>query len=203
VLSRLDLDGAVAALRAGEVVALPTDTVYGLGASLATPAAVERLYELKDRPGHVPLPVVCASEVQARALCPRWPDAAGRLAAEWWPGALTIVVGARDEVARLVHGPGGRVGFRVPDLAALRELLEATGPIALTSANEHGEPPCTSVERVEEAFAGRGELAGVLDGGVRDGVVSTVVELDADGGWRILREGAVSEASLADVLGPR
>ncbi len=199
-MRRLSVDEAVAALLAGEAVALPTDTVYGVGASLAHPRAVERLYTIKRRPGHVPLPVICADEDAARSLCPPWPEAAGRLSAALWPGALTLVVRARPEIADLVHGEASRVGLRVPDDDLVRTLVSRVGPIALTSANEHGEPPCTSAEEVERAFEGRDGLAGVLDGGLRDRPVSSVVEVH-EGGWRLLREGAVARSTLVEILG--
>jgi tRNA threonylcarbamoyl adenosine modification protein (Sua5/YciO/YrdC/YwlC family) len=195
----LGLDEAVAALRSGGVVALPTDTVYGIGASLEHPEAVEALFTLKRRPGAVALPVVAASAGALAGLVSRWPRDASRLADEFWPGALTIVVEARGSLGALVHSATSRVGFRVPDDDLLVAVLAATGPLALTSANEHGAAPCVTAEVVREVFAGRHELAGVLDGGRRDAAVSTVVDFDGEG-WRVVREGAITVSRLSAAL---
>ncbi len=193
----LDVEGAIAALRAGEVVALPTDTVYGLGAALADPAAVARLFAVKDRPTAVALPVVLGDADQVAALGVAWTPAAARLAAALWPGALTIVVGAPGELAARVGGRDS-LGLRVPDDAAVRAIARAVGPLALTSANAHGEPPATTATQVRAAF-GAG-VAGVVDGGTRDGAVSTVVDLSGPT-WVLRRAGAVSPERLAALLG--
>ncbi len=186
-------------LRGGSVVALATDTVYGLAASLARPDAVAALFALKRRPTTVALPVLVDGVAQIEAMGVNWSARAARLSDALWPGALTIVVPAPAALARLVGSVRTSVGFRCPGDQDLRELLTRTGPLAVSSANEHGEPPCTTAEQVRQAFAGRA-LAGVLDGGVRDGLVSTVVELSEDGWW-ILREGALTRDVLVDLLG--
>lgn len=191
----VDLDAAVAALGEGGVVALPTDTVYGVAASIRFPEAVASLFALKRRPSSLALPVLVASPAALHDLVTDWPDVADRLARALWPGALTLVVGATPALCALVHAPRGRVGFRVPDDPGLVALLTRSGPLALTSANAHGEAPCTSADEVRAAFAPRDELAGVLDGGRRDGQVSTVVEV-TDEGWQVLREGAISTARI-------
>ncbi len=198
MIARLDLARAVAVLAAGEVVAIPTDTVYGLAASLDQPAAVARIFGLKSRPPTTALPVLVDDPARAAALGVTWDARAAALVRAFWPGALTIVVPAPDELARRVGGSGA-LGLRQPDDATARALLARTGPLATTSANEHGDPPCTSAEEVDAVFATREGLAGVLDDGPRRATVSTVVVLEADG-WRVAREGAVSEAALAAVL---
>ena len=193
--SLLTIDGAVTALREGAVVALPTDTVYGVAASIRFPDVVETLFALKRRPMSSALPVLVASLAAVREIATDWPAAADHLARAFWPGALTLVVGADAELCELVHAPGTRVGLRVPDDAVLREILATTGPLAVTSANEHGAPPCTRAAEVLVAFATSPTLIGVLDGGARDAAVSTVVEVTANG-WRVLREGAISGAEI-------
>lgn len=198
-MTRLSFDEAVGALRSGAIVALPTDTVYGVGAGLEFPEAVEGLFALKRRSAAVALPVVAADADAVARLVERWPRAAARAAAEFWPGALTIVVEARGPLGALVHSASSRVGFRVPGDELLAAVLAATGPLALTSANEHGSAPCVTADDVLVAFAGRDELAGVLDAGRRDSPVSTVVEFDDDG-WRVVREGAVSVSRLSAAL---
>lgn len=199
-MSRLSFDEAVARLRRGEVVALPTDTVYGLAGSLAHPGSLESIFELKGRPASVALPVMVDDVATLEAWGVHWPERASRLSERYWPGALTVVVAAPAELAALVGGDGQTVGFRVPGDDVIREVLAATGPLAVTSANAHGSPPCTSADEVLAVFADHAAFAGVLDGGRRDGAVSTVVEV-TELGWRILREGALGEDELAALLG--
>jgi L-threonylcarbamoyladenylate synthase len=199
VIARLGVEEAVAALGRGEVVALPTDTVYGLGASLAWPGGVGALFEIKRRPSSSALPVVAASRDALGDLITGWPPPSRRLAERLWPGALTLVVPATREVCDLVRSTSGRVGFRVPDDDVLAEVLRASGPLALTSANEHGEAPCVTADEVAERFAGSSALAGVLDAGRRDDPVSTVVEFP-EGTWRITRLGALGPEAVAAVI---
>ncbi len=198
-MSELRVSRAVTLLGEGAVVALATDTVYGLAASLAHPGALAALFALKRRPGNVALPVLVDGVAQIEALGVTWPARAARLSGALWPGALTIVVPAPASLARLVGSANASVGFRCPGDDELRRLLTRTGPLAVSSANEHGEAPCTTAAQVRAAFAGR-PLAGVLDGGVRDRPVSTVVELVGDS-WHVRREGALAREVLADLLG--
>jgi L-threonylcarbamoyladenylate synthase len=198
VIRRVNLNEAADLLGAGEVVALPTDTVYGVAASIAHPEAVTRLFALKDRPADVALPMLAASLEQIGAAgIDVTPDLA-RLAAAFWPGALTIVVTAPDELARRLGASEPTAGVRVPNDLALRELLERCGPLAVTSANVHGGPPCESAIQVDAVFADSDVLAGVLDGGERRASVSTVVDITSRP-WRVLREGAISGDALEKV----
>jgi len=199
VSARLSVDEAVAALAQGRIVALPTDTVYGVGASLDQPAAVTSLFALKERPTSVALPVVADSSESVSELTMRWPAGAARLSRAFWPGALTLVVGAGEPLCELVRSASHRVGFRVPADAALLEVLRRSGPLALTSANLHGASPCVSADEVLAQFVGREELFGVLDAGRRDAVVSTVVEFDGDA-WSIVRQGAIAATDIAAAL---
>ena len=186
----LDLAGALDALKRGGVVAVPTDTVYGIAASLAQPGAVRALFSLKRRPGHIALPVLVDSVEQIEMLGVTWPSRARRLSDAFWPGALTIIVGGvGEELADLVGSSA----------AVLRELIAGAGPLVVTSANEHGQPPCSNAAQVLEAFAGRTQLEGLLDDGERSGVVSTVIDL-ARSTWAVVREGAISEALLDAAL---
>ncbi len=198
-MRRLTLDEAVDALAAGEVVAVPTDTVYGLAARLDRPAAIAAVFALKRRPASVALPVLVAHPEDLGPLGVALGPLGERLAERYWPGALTLVVSAPEELAVLVHARTGTVGVRVPADPTVGALLERTGPLAVTSANEHGEPPCTSAEDVAAAFAGRPGLAGVLDGGTRASAVSSVVEVTGPAAV-VVREGALSAAAIADVL---
>jgi L-threonylcarbamoyladenylate synthase len=196
----IDPDEAVTLLLMGKVVAVPTDTVYGVAASLAHPSGVAALFTLKGRPSSLALPVLVNSVEQIEAHGVVWPQQARQLARAFWPGAVTIVVPVPPKIANLVGSTSQNAGFRIPNDAPLRSLLSRSGALCVTSANEHGAPPCQSAAQVQGAFADRDELAGVVDGGERGGRVSTVVELN-DHSWRIVREGAIGAAEISAVLG--
>jgi tRNA threonylcarbamoyl adenosine modification protein (Sua5/YciO/YrdC/YwlC family) len=196
----MDTTGVLEALAIGGVVALPTDTVYGIAASLQFPEAVAALFVLKRRPATLALPVLVSSVDQIESLGVVWDGRAGALSRAFWPGALTIVVDVPENLSHLVGSTTRTVGFRCPDDAMLRHVLEQSGPLALTSANAHGDAPCQSAVQVLEAFDDLDGLDGVLDGGERSGRVSTVVDVSG-ATCRVVREGAISEAALAAVLG--
>ncbi|HWD95661.1 MAG TPA: L-threonylcarbamoyladenylate synthase [Acidimicrobiales bacterium] len=186
---------AIARLQRGAVVAVPTDTVYGLAATLEH---ADALFHLKRRPTSVALPVLVGSREAIDALGVSWPETAGRLGDAFWPGALTIVVAVDPTLAASVGG-GGTVGFRIPRDEVLLRILNECGPLAVSSANEHGESPCQSVEQVLEALGSNELLDAVLDGGVRGGNVSTVVEITQDS-WKILRAGSITDEAIERVL---
>jgi tRNA threonylcarbamoyl adenosine modification protein (Sua5/YciO/YrdC/YwlC family) len=181
------LEEAVDALLAGEVVVVPTDTVYGVAVALAVPGATRAIFELKERPADVPLPVLVADEAQARELAVVSPRAAA-LMAEHWPGALTIVL---PRAPGFDADLGGRdattVGLRVPAHDVPRELARRVGPLATTSANLHGRPTPPTADEVRSELAVRV----VIDGGRCDGAPSTVVRVDGDD-VVVLRQGAVT-----------
>jgi tRNA threonylcarbamoyl adenosine modification protein (Sua5/YciO/YrdC/YwlC family) len=190
----VDQNEAIARLRHALVVAVPTDTVYGLAAVLEQPEAIATLFRLKRRPTSVALPVLVGAREAIQALGVEWPAVAARLSDEFWPGALTIVVGVDARLARSVGGVGS-IGFRIPHDEVLLHVLSECGPLAVSSANEHRQPPCQSVEQVLEALGSNELLSAVLDGGVRRGEVSTVVEIAQDS-WRIIRPGSISAAEI-------
>lgn len=198
-MKRLTRDEAVDALRGGLVVVVPTDTVYGVAARLSDPGAVASLFKVKSRPGHVALPVIVSSLDQVAHLAVEWSDDARRLAERFWPGALTIIVNADPALASRV-GAASTLGLRRARHEVLSSIIEECGPLAVTSANEHGRAPCTSADDVL-ATSWAAPVAGVLDGGVCDGAVSSVVELTG-AGWHLRRAGALSVAELVSVLGP-
>jgi len=194
----VDPDEAIARLRRGLVVAVPTDTVYGLAAALDQPEAVASLFRLKRRPTSVALPVLVSAPEAIDALGVQWPAMASRLSAEFWPGALTIVVRVDAQLASSVGGTES-IGFRIPRDEMLLRVLNECGPLAVSSANEHGEPPCETAEQAVEMLGSNELLNAVLDGGLRQGEVSTVVEIGADS-WRMLRAGSISAEAIQRVL---
>lgn len=194
----VERDEAVRLLLEGAVVALPTDTVYGVAASVAHPAAVASLFLLKNRPPGVPLPVLVHALSPIQEVDVEWIDRAQRLSEEFWPGPLTIVVPTSHELATMLGGSRDTVGVRVPNDEMLLSVLRECGPLAVSSANTHGADPCQSAQDVLQAFPGE-HLAGVWDGGERRGEVSTVIEVD-ESSWRVLREGAITADRIAAVL---
>jgi L-threonylcarbamoyladenylate synthase len=193
----IDLDAAITALRAGEVVVVPTDTVYGIAVDPSRPGATDRLFALKDRPTDVPLPILAADADQALSLAAEVPPVARRFADAFWPGGLTIVLPRR---AGLGYDLGGAddatIGVRVPDHEVPRALALAVGPLATTSANLHGRPTPETAAGVATELAG---VAVVLDGGRCAGAASTVV-VCTDDGWRVVREGRIGIHQLRGVL---
>ena len=199
------LDAAVRAIEAGQIIGLPTDTVYGIGADPWRADAVERIFEAKGRPEAVALPVLVGDPADAATLAVL-DDRARRLIDRYWPGPLTIVLRRREDGAGTAPAPPRRlhlggddktVGIRCPDHPTARALLVRTGPLAVTSANRHGGEPAHSVA---ELRASLGEAVGVVvDGGPLEGAPSTVVSL-VEGDWRCLREGAITTDELAALL---
>lgn len=183
---------ALEALRRGEVVGLPTDTVYGLAAIPTAPGAVDRLFVAKGRPASVPVAVLVAEVEAAQALSDSALPTA--LVERHWPGPLTLVVRRRAGVDWDLGGNPATIGVRCPDHALVRELCASVGPLATTSANLHGNPSPTSAAGVAGEMAG-GPVALVLDGGECDGAPSTVVDVTGDAPV-ILREGALRESDL-------
>ena len=191
---------AVAALRAGLLVGLPTDTVYGLAASAEVPGATDRLFAAKGRGGDVPVAVLCADAAQALALAD--PDTLGdgvrRIAARLWPGPLTLVLRRRPGLAYALGEPEATIGVRCPAEPVVLAVAAAVGPLATSSANRHGEPTPPTAAGVAEHFGT--DVALVVDGGTRAAPPSTVV--DATGpDWKVLREGELNLADLTAAAG--
>jgi L-threonylcarbamoyladenylate synthase len=179
---------AVEALRAGDVVVYPTDTVYGLGCDATNARAVRRVFEIKGRPPDQPVPVLLADAHQAAELA-EIPEGARRLMRRFWPGPLTLVLPSRGVVAELVTAGTGTVGLRVPDHPVPRALVRACGfPLVGTSANTTGQPAPVTVAQVLSDLDGRVGL--VLDGGRLAGRPSTVVDCTGDRP-RLVRPGPI------------
>jgi L-threonylcarbamoyladenylate synthase len=202
-----DPGDALAQLVAGEVIAFPTETVYGLGASVRQPQAAARIYELKARPLTMPLMlhVGGVEAIEAFALgVPQW---ALELAQRCWPGPLTLIVPARPEIDRRILGGGESAGLRAPNHGLTLQLLELLGrhegalaALAGTSANPHGETPPTDAARARTLFS-MAQLPLVLDGGAcMLGIESTVLRV-SEAGPEILRAGAVGAQTIAELSG--
>jgi L-threonylcarbamoyladenylate synthase len=198
-------DQAVRALQAGGVIAIPTDTVYGIAVALATPAGIERLFAAKSRPPDKAIALLLADAQQAAEIGELTP-AAEALAHAFWPGGLTLVVPRRGDRLlpaaltgrALAPGDAATVGLRVPDHDAPRGLARIVGPLPTTSANRSGEPEARDADEIERLLGGALEL--ILDGGpAHGGPASTVVDVTG-AAPRILRSGAVADAAITRCL---
>ena len=189
---------AVECLKSGGIVAIPTDTVYGLGADPFNADAVQRLYTLKGRPDGKPIPLVLSSVDDVHRVAQNLPDYFFHLTDRFWPGGLTIIVEAKDLLPVLTAG-GNTVGVRIPDNPLLLKILKTFGgPAAITSANLSGEPPATSPQEIGEALASRIDV--IVDGGKTPGPVpSTVYDISVSPPL-IRRHGVISENTLAKEL---
>jgi L-threonylcarbamoyladenylate synthase len=195
-----DVARAAGVLRAGGLVAFPTETVYGLGADASNAAALRRLYTVKRRPADHPVIVHVGTAAQLDDLAADVPAVARVLARACWPGPLTLVVRRRPgAVADEATGGRDTVGVRVPDHALARALLDAFGgPVAAPSANRFGKVSPTTARHVRDDLDGDVDL--ILDGGPCDvGVESTIVDVTGDAPV-VLRVGGVSEARLTELL---
>ena len=195
-----DLEVAAGLLRAGELVAFPTETVYGLGADASNPDAVRAIFAAKGRPADHPvivhLPAADAMDDWAIDV----PDAARRLAAAFWPGPLTLVLRKAPQVDPLITGEQDTIGLRVPAHPVARALLEHFGgALAAPSANRFGHVSPTTAQHVIDEFDEG--VAAVIDGGPCDvGLESTIVDLSGEAP-RLLRPGMIPAEALAEVLG--
>ncbi|CCQ36309.1 threonylcarbamoyl-AMP synthase YrdC [Natronomonas moolapensis 8.8.11] len=193
-MSDPDLTDAVAAIRRGDLVVYPTETVYGLGVDALDPEAIERVFEAKGRSRHKPLSMALP-ELAAAADYARMTERERRFCERFLPGPVTVLVERTERVPDVLVDGGDRVGIRLPDHDTARALARRTGPITATSANRSGEP---SARRVDEIDAAIRERATVLDGGETPGTESTVVDVSAG---RIVRRGELAdeiEAWLAE-----
>lgn len=194
-----DLSAAAEIIKSGGLVAVPTETVYGLAGNGLDAAAVEKIYEVKGRPAVKPLALMVPGAESMEKYCLDVPPQAKTLAAHFWPGPLTIVLKARGEIPPVVRAGGDTVGLRCPDHAATLELLRLTGlPLAAPSANPSGGESPKNAQQVLRCFDGK--IEGLIDGGECGiGRESTLISL-AETPYRILRRGALSEEKIADAL---
>ena len=192
------LEDGIAALLAGELVVYPTETFYAIGADAFSTAALRRLFQVKGREPGRPVGLIAADTAMAFSVAREVPNVARRLAVAFWPGPLTIVMPARDEIADELAGPDG-VGVRVSPNQVARVLSAGLGkPITATSANVSGAAPA---RQLDEARAVLGEKVKVyLEGGqLTAPAPSTVVAVNSSG-WKMVRVGAISENQIAAAL---
>jgi len=191
----------VNSLQSGDVVALPTDTFYGLAVDPVNLRAVDRIYELKTRARHKPLSLLIADVAQANELARDIDTTFDRLAERFWPGPLTLIVKAGSKLPLRVTANTGNVALRVPEAPLCRAIVSALGlPITATSANLHGMPECTYAACVRDQFGDKIPL--IVDGGpTARSVATTIVDLSGgNNSWMILREGAIPTHEIALAL---
>lgn len=202
-LFKNDIDEAVEIIKSGGLVAVPTETVYGLGCNALDANAVDRLYSLKGRPEVKPLSIMVSGKKDIEKYCINVPEAAYVLAERFWPGPLTIVLEARENIPEIVRAGGRTVGLRCPDHPFTLKLLNALKiPLAAPSANPSGEDSPKNAEQVLAYFDGA--IDGIIDGGESCvGVESSLVDLTT-APYTVLREKALSRgeifAPLVDAL---
>ena len=199
---RVELDKIriIAKVLQGEgIIAYPTDTFYGLGASCFSEKAIQRIYHLKKRNPSKPISVLVSGMEMIQKIAVDIPSLLWKLTADFWPGPLTLVLKASSDLPRAILGPRGSIGVRQPALSWLRELVnEATFPITATSANLSGDKEITDPDKVLDLFYGKVDI--VADGGETRGILpSTVIDITSQR-LKILREGAVPRSLLEKYL---
>jgi L-threonylcarbamoyladenylate synthase len=191
---------AVEALRRGEVIVFPTETLYGLGADALNSSAVEKVFELKGRDPANPIPVLVANRSMLESLVAEVPSLAEQLIARFWPGPLTIVLPACAGIPRPLVNSRGCVGVRISSSPTATDLVEKLGrPLTATSANPSGQPAARTAREAKDYFAGKLEV--FIDGGeLKSKIGSTVIEITKDS-LAVIREGEISKAELERVIG--
>lgn len=194
-----DLEEAAKFIQDGEVVGIPTETVYGLAADALNPGAVKKIFQAKGRPADNPLIVHISAWEQIRPLVTKIPKLAEKLAEKFWPGPLTIILPKSDLVPEITSGGLDTVGIRMPSHPVARALITCSNrPLAAPSANISGYPSTTSAQHVMEDM--HGKIAAVIDGGICSvGVESTVIMLESETRVRILRPGFITAEMLKTV----
>lgn len=190
----ISFEEALTLLNSEDVVALPTETVYGLAVKYDSQKGIEKLYSMKGRPETKPLTVNLYQSEDLKKFLKTTPPGLEKLMKHFWPGPLTIVLEVKEDlILPIVRSGGSTCGFRIPDHELTRKLIQAVGPIVLPSANLSGMPAAVNREQIEKDL---GEKIPILDGApCRLGIASTVIVFDK-GEWKILREGALSKKEL-------
>ena len=196
------IERAVALLRKGELVAFPTETVYGLGGDASNPSAVKNIFSAKGRPADHPLIVHLPDAASIRKWAADIPDSAWMLAEQFWPGPLALVLNKENQVSDLITGGQTTVGLRVPQHPIAQQLLKAfDGALAAPSANRFGRISPTTAQHVHDEFADQNTVAAVIDGGACPvGVESTIIDLSGEHP-RLLRPGMIMFSQIEELLG--
>lgn len=196
---RISINQACELLSQGEVVALPTETVYGLAASLKHELAIEQIFTLKNRPANNPLIIHAADQEQIIPFATFIPPNFAELAAHFWPGALTLVLPIKESlIPKVVRAGLPTAAFRIPSHPLAQQIIRSAGPVVMPSANLSGKPSATQPEHVEQDF---GTHFPVLDGGPCSwGLESTILYFSEDQ-WKIVRLGSISSEELSPILG--
>jgi L-threonylcarbamoyladenylate synthase len=196
-----DLIKAAELIKSGEIVGIPTETVYGLGADASNEEAVAKVFQAKGRPADNPLIVHLADFSQAVDYTKSIPELAYKLAERFCPGPLTMVLSKNDRIPMITSGGLDTVGIRAPSHPVMHRIIELSGcPIAAPSANTSGYPSPTSASHVMRDMSGK--IAAVVDGGSSEfGVESTVISIEGENTVRILRPGCVTKEMLSEICG--
>lgn len=200
-MALVGFEDALSVLTAGEVLGLPTETVYGLAARIDREEALHKIFQTKQRPFFDPLIVHLSESMNPKDFTIEWPEVYQRLAQEFWPGPLTLIALKKQSVSDLITAGLPRVGLRMPSHPVALKLISALGvPVAAPSANMFGKTSPTKAIHVEEEFMGK---VSVIDGGSSEvGLESSVVGLSADNTLEILRPGIISRSQLEKVCSP-
>jgi L-threonylcarbamoyladenylate synthase len=198
----MNLSQAVASLERGDVIAFPTETVYGLGADALNPSAVEKVFQLKGRNPDTPIPIIVADQAMLKDLVEEIPSIARKLMEGFWPGPLTLVLPAVPGTPKQLLNRRGAIGVRISSQPIATQLARELGrPLTATSANPSGRKAASTIEQAQNYFAGQIEI--FIDGGkLPSKTGSSVVEV-IDNGIKIIREGEISLEQLATAIGKK
>jgi len=196
-MQKMDISEAIAALRHGNLVVYPTDTLYGLAADIFNEDAVRKVFDIKKRPLDMPLPVAVSTvdEIKTIAVVS---DNARRLAERFLPGPLTLILQKRSCVPAVVTGERDNIAVRIPDHTIALTLLSQCGPLTVTSANVHGTETSPIIKEIKMQF-NTNDIAAYIDAGRLDGLPSTIVDVTTECP-KILREGLISKQAILDEI---
>ncbi len=196
---RISVTEAVHLLSSGQIVGIPTETVYGLAASLHHPQAIQQIYKIKGRPSNNPLIIHVAQLSDIYTYLSEWIPHLEILAQDFWPGPMTIVLPVKTTlIPAVARADLPTAAFRIPEHHLALELLKLTGPLVMPSANLSGRPSATQPKHVEVDF---GEHFPVLDGGICNKGVESTILIHRLGEWEIIRQGALSAEHFTKTLG--
>jgi L-threonylcarbamoyladenylate synthase len=196
---RINLNEAINRLQDGQIVAIPTETVYGLAGKLFNPNAIDQIYALKKRPNNNPLIIHVASLSQIHDFVEKLPDGFEQLANDFWPGPLTLIAPIIPETIPTAARAGLlTAAFRMPEHPLTLSLIKETGPLVAPSANLSGRPSATRPEHVEDDF---GNAFPVLDGGACQRGMESTILINQNNTWKVIRLGSISPETLHPVLG--